>query len=248
VTVIGAALSWPGVALAGGLPGVELIAFKSSYKQIYPSALARLGLRSFAFPRRAVGEISWYSGVARGGCQCSRHRGASVQYQQVPEGSGNFVMTDDSRERRSARVDWWLVRFRRTLPLPRAWHVRRDIRHINKIYVRFIANATGQEREQLTAEWAFERTLVDERHRGLETERLQKKADRFYVPLPLLASDHWQKGPTGVWYLTPDGAEKVRRAIYEERKQRQQIWMPWIAAAVGVIGTLTGLILALKNG
>jgi len=157
-------------------------------------------------------------------------------------------MIDFSQEHRSQRLDWWMVRFRRKLPLPRAWHLRRDIRYINKIYVRFIANATGQEREQLASEWAFERTLIDERHRGLETERLQKTADRFYVPLPLLPSDNWERGPTGTWYLTPEGAEKVRRAIYEERKQRQEIWVPWIAAAVGVIGALTGLILALEKG
>jgi len=157
-------------------------------------------------------------------------------------------MVDYSQEHRSQRLGWWIVRFRRMLPLPRTWHLRRDIRHINNIYVRFIANATGQEREHLAAEWAFERTLIDERHRGLETERLQKKADRFYVPLPLLASDKWERGPTGTWYLTPEGAEKVRRAIYEERKRRQDIWVPWIAAAVGILGTLTGFILAVKKG
>ncbi|HJY83008.1 MAG TPA: hypothetical protein VKK81_18240 [Candidatus Binatia bacterium] len=158
------------------------------------------------------------------------------------------MISDYSRDRCSQRLDWWLVRFRRALPLPRAWHLRRDVRHINRIYVRFIANATGQEREHLAAEWALERTLIDERHRGLETERLQKKADRFYVPLPLLASDQWERGPTGTWYLTPAGAEKVRIAIYEERKRRQEIWMPWIAAAIGILGTATGLILALAKG
>jgi len=157
-------------------------------------------------------------------------------------------MTEYTKELRSQRLDWWLVRVRRQLPLPRAWHLRRDVRHINKIYVRFIANATGQEREHLAAEWAFERTLIDERHREMETERLQKKADRFYVPLPLLSSDNWERGPTGTWSLTPEGAEKVRRAIYEERKRRQEIWVPWIAAAVGVLGVLTGLILALEKG
>ncbi|MBI3801526.1 MAG: hypothetical protein HY268_31720 [Deltaproteobacteria bacterium] len=157
-------------------------------------------------------------------------------------------MLDSAEQRRSQRLDWWMVRFRRKLPLPRAWHLRRDVRHINKIYVRFIANATGQEREQLAAEWAFEKTLIDERHRGLETERLQRAADRFYVPLPLRASEQWEKGPTGTWYLTPEGAGQVRRAIYEERKRRQEIWVPWIAAAVGVIGALTGLILAAKRG
>jgi len=157
-------------------------------------------------------------------------------------------MTEYTKELRSQRLDWWLVRVRRQLPLPRAWHLRRDVRHINKIYVRFIANARGQEREHLAAEWAFERTLIDERHRGLETERLQKQADRFYVPLPLLASDQWARGPTGMWYLTPEGAAQVRSVIYAERKRRQEIWIPWIAAAVGVIGTVTGLILALTKG
>jgi len=179
---------------------------------------------------------------------CVRHRIAPGQYSLALSGSGKFVISDYSRDRCSQRLDWWLVRFRRALPLPRAWHLRRDVRHINRIYVRFIANATGQEREHLAAEWALERTLIDERHRGLETERLQKKADRFYVPLPLLASDQWERGPTGTWYLTPAGAEKVRIAIYEERKRRQEIWMPWIAAAIGILGTATGLILALAKG
>ncbi len=157
-------------------------------------------------------------------------------------------MIEHTKELRSQRLDWWLVRFRRQLPLPRAWHLRRDVRHINQIYVRFIANATGQEREHLAAEWAFEKTLIDERHRGLETERLQKQADRFYVPLPVLSSDQWERGPIGTWYLTSEGAAKVRSAIYKERKRRQEIWVPWIAATVGVIGVLTGLILALTKG
>lgn len=176
------------------------------------------------------------------------HNIAPGQCHPASSGSCKFVMIDSATERRSQRLAWWLVRFRRQLPLPRAWHLRRDVRYINKIYVRFIANATGQEREQLAAEWALERTLIDERHRGIETERLQRAADRFYVPLPVLASDNWERGPTGTWYLTPEGAEQVRRAIYEERKRRQEIWVPWIAAAVGVIGTLTGLILALTKG
>ncbi len=176
------------------------------------------------------------------------HSIAPGQSQPSPRGSGNFVMSEYAKGHYSQRLDWWLVRFRRQLPLPRAWHLRRDVRHINKIYVRFIANATGQEREHLAAEWAFEKTLIDERHRGLETERLQKQADRFYVPLPLLSSDHWERGPIGTWYLTPEGAAKVRSAIYEQRKRRQEIWVPWIAATVGVIGVLTGLILALTKG
>jgi hypothetical protein len=157
-------------------------------------------------------------------------------------------MIDYSQYRQSQRLDWWLVRFRRKLPLPRAWHLRRDVRHINQLYVRFIANATGPEREHLMTEWAFEKTLIEERHRGLETERLQKRADRFYVPLPLRSAEHWEQGPTGTWYLTSEGAEQVRGAIYEERKRRHEIWVPWIAAAVGVIGALTGLILAVKKG
>ncbi len=157
-------------------------------------------------------------------------------------------MSEHATERISQRLDWWLVRFRRQLPLPRAWHLRRDVRHINQLYVRFIANATGQEREHLAAEWAFEKTLIDEQHRGLETERLQKQADRCYVPLPVLSSAHWERGPIGTWYLTPEGEAKVRRAIYEERNRRQDIWVPWLAATVGGIGVVTGLILALTKG
>ena len=158
-------------------------------------------------------------------------------------------MVDNSKENPSQRLGRYTTRLRRKLPLPRAWHLRMDLHRIDKIYAPLVANATGQEREQLDSAWAFERILIDEEHQGIVTERLQKKANRLLIPTPLISSDNWERGPnTGIWYLTSEGASRVRRAIHEERKRRQEIWLPGLAVVVGVISAFIGLVLALKKG
>lgn len=166
-----------------------------------------------------------------------------------PHEAGKSYTDAHAPSRRFQGLRGWLSRCRHKLPLPRARHLRMDGRRINRLYVSLITHATGQEREALVAEWEVERMVLDEEQRGLLTEQLQKKATRCAVPLPLLSSAQWERGPhTGLWYLTPEGTEQVRRAVYEERKRRREIWVPWLLAVVGVLGTLTGLILAVKKG
>ena len=166
-----------------------------------------------------------------------------------PQEVGEIYIGAYAPTRRFQGLRGWMSRCRHKLPLPRAWHLRVDGRRVNRLYVSLITHATGQEREALAVEWGVERAVVDEAQRSLLTEQLQKKATRFVVSLPLLSSVQWERGPhTGLWYLTPEGTEQIRCAIYEERKRRQGIWGPWIMAGVGVLGTLIGLILAVKKG
>jgi len=164
-------------------------------------------------------------------------------------GTGNKLYGLYTPPRRHRGLRGWLSRFRGKLPLPRAWHLRRDVRRIDRLYVSLIAHATGEERESLKAEWELEREAADEAQRGLVTEQLQKKATRLAVSLPLLSSAQWERGfHTSLWYLVPEGTEQVRKAIHEERRRRREIWVPWFTAVIGVLGTLTGLILAYKKG
>jgi hypothetical protein len=86
--------------------------------------------------------------------------------------------------------------------------------------------------------------LVD--HKITQVVYTIEEFKEFANPLSLRSSDHWEKGPPV--FGTSHQHKKVRRAINEERKRQQEIWVPWIAAAVGVIGALTGLILALTKG
>lgn len=65
-------------------------------------------------------------------------------------------MVDNSKENPSQRLGRYTTRFRRKLPLPRAWHLRMDLHRIDKLYAPLVANAMGQEREQLDSAWAFE--------------------------------------------------------------------------------------------
>src|SRR5947209_3731592 len=71
-------------------------------------------------------------------------------------GTGNKLYGLYTPPRRHRGLRGWLSRCRGKLPLPRAWHLRRDVRRIDRLYVSLIAHATGQEREGLKAEWEVE--------------------------------------------------------------------------------------------
>ena len=157
-------------------------------------------------------------------------------------------MIDHAREQRVPRLESSSLHLWKKVPLPRVWQLRFELQRIDKLYASLVANATKLDRERLDAEWALERLRIDEEQQGIVTERLRKAADRLLIPLPVISSDHWERGPqTGIWYLTSEGAAKVRRALHEERKRRQEIWLPWLAVVVGLLGALIGLVVALKE-
>jgi hypothetical protein len=158
-------------------------------------------------------------------------------------------MIDHAKDQRVLRLESSSPYLWKKVPLPRAWQLHFELQRIDKLYTCLVANAVESDRERLDAEWALERLRVDEEQQGIVTERLRRNATRLLIPLPVISSENWERGAqTGIWHLTSEGAAKVRRALHEERKRRQEIWLPWLAVVVGLIGASIGLVVALKEG
>jgi len=158
-------------------------------------------------------------------------------------------MIDHAKDQRVLRLESSSPYLWKKVPLPRAWQLHFELQHIDKLYASLVANAVELDRERLDAEWALERLRIDEEQQGIVTERLRRNATRLLIPLPVISSENWERGSqTGIWHLTSEGAAKVRRALHEERKRRQDIWLPWLAVVVGLIGASIGLVVTLKEG
>lgn len=94
------------------------------------------------------------------------------------------------------------------------------------------------------------------------TEQLLKEAHKLWVPVPesrvheggdWRVTEDWEEGPSP-WeplYLSPRGIGKIRAAIREEvrwRMEKRQSWLPFVAAATGIVGALTGLFAVVGAG
>jgi hypothetical protein len=88
--------------------------------------------------------------------------------------------------------------------------------------------------------------------RLIQTDYYRSKADRLLVPMPsfedpkMYARIEWDKDVLEPRYLTDDGLRAIRAAIREEEKHRRERVSYWFAIAVGLIGSIAGLISAFK--
>lgn|GEM_PF-855037 len=86
-----------------------------------------------------------------------------------------------------------------------------------------------------------------------QTEYFRRKADRLLVQMPSFEEEgiyeqvEWDKDIRQPIYLTDKGFKFVRDAIREEQKHRRESVNYWFAIAVGVIGSIAGLISAFKQ-
>lgn len=89
-------------------------------------------------------------------------------------------------------------------------------------------------------------------HRLILTDYYKGRAQELFVEMPDLSEEgNYQKvdydsDPHEPKYLTDSGLRKVKAAIREELKHRREASGYWIAAIVGLIGSLTGLASVLK--
>lgn len=89
-------------------------------------------------------------------------------------------------------------------------------------------------------------------HRLILTDYYKGRTRQLFVEMPSLnEEDNYQKvdfdsDPREPKYLTDAGLRKVRASIREELKHRREASGYWIAAVVGLIGSLTGLASVLK--
>ena len=97
----------------------------------------------------------------------------------------------------------------------------------------------------LDEEAYFEYSMAQEEIDMLITDRLTSKARKLILPLPAFENEEmWKKchDLSSRFVLTSKGIAELRKNIRSERKDRRDVYIPWIAIAIGLIGALTGLL------
>ena len=119
--------------------------------------------------------------------------------------------------------------------LPRSWALHAEIRGINRAYRPCIAQAKGEEREDLLDRHQHELGYVYEELEELQTQRLLRQAWRYYIVAPekpWKREDHkddtWEYGwLSDTWHLKRAGIAALQRQIEEAKKRRREAWEAW---------------------
>ncbi|MBI5062742.1 MAG: hypothetical protein HZB87_04550 [Desulfatitalea sp.] len=94
----------------------------------------------------------------------------------------------------------------------------------------------------------FEQRLIDEEISILTTERLIRRAQRYFVPIPSVKEDGmWTKCEftENRYILTSSGISKVRSLLRSEYKEGLEFILKILAALTGIVGAITGLVAVL---
>jgi hypothetical protein len=104
------------------------------------------------------------------------------------------------------------------------------------------------------SDWAGDRDLTEWELDGLLTQKLTSRAIELDVPLPHYPAydkdkadwdrtEHWYRRPTdGRFVLTQHGRDHVGDLIWKKEERGYNRWSRWVTLAIGLIGTLTGLV------
>lgn len=90
-------------------------------------------------------------------------------------------------------------------------------------------------------------------NRSLITANYRRIAGKLSVPMPdindarMYEAVEMEKTDQSTKYLTAAGEAFIRAAIREEKKHRREAVGYWFGIAVGLIGSITGLVSALKS-
>ena len=85
---------------------------------------------------------------------------------------------------------------------------------------------------------------TQEELRTLTQRYLLATATKLMVPIPDMKKEgveFWEQRD-GCYTLTDQGIAHLKTAIRVERKQRTEVYMPWVFALTGLIGAMTGLL------
>lgn len=128
---------------------------------------------------------------------------------------------------------------------------RWNLRKLNKKYeqvAKFYAEKekeakTSEDKQLLRDEEGSEIIPIQEEIDALQTKRFCQLADKLLVPTPdLKNTEMWQEkhysyGRT----LTDKGIWEVKKLIRQEKRERREGFVVWLAALTGIIGAITGL-------
>lgn len=102
---------------------------------------------------------------------------------------------------------------------------------------------SGEKLELLRAEVSSEIWPVFEKINALKTRRFRQISNRLMVPMPESKDKELWKdlGYVGGRALTDKGFWELNKLIRQEKRERREGFVVWLAALTGIIGALTGL-------
>ncbi len=132
------------------------------------------------------------------------------------------------------------------------WRLHQLLREKDKtqlFYFRKIKKMELEKRNQseidvLISEAFHERNFIDEEISLITTVYLTRCASRNLLPLPDYGDDSaWIKCQFQNRYvLTNERITALRSALRNEAKECRDMFLPWVALGIGLIGSMTGLI------
>jgi hypothetical protein len=122
-------------------------------------------------------------------------------------------------------------------------NLEKECNRIEKNFEERKKGLSGEQLELLHAEVSNEIWPVSEKIDALKTRRFRQIANRLMVPLPESKDKElWQNlHCIGGRALTDKGFWELKKLIRQEKRERREGFVVWLAALTGIIGTLTGL-------
>lgn len=125
----------------------------------------------------------------------------------------------------------------------------KECNRIEKNFEKHKKGLSGEHLELLRAEVSSEIWPVFEKIDALKTRRFRQIASRLMVPLPeskdkeLWKDLHYAQGRA----LTDKGFWELKKLIRQEKRERREGFVIWLAALTGIIGATTGLAAVLSR-
>jgi aspartate/methionine/tyrosine aminotransferase len=144
--------------------------------------------------------------------------------------------------------------------MPLLWQLRYKRWRIERSYAKKFKElrrrkVPSSELQEVSAEEHFDLKDIDEWIEQVLADRLRRQANSLDIELPDWPNkEMWQSSDDGEFvYLTNKGRAHVRRLVAEEKTRRFEVktlwvtrfWLPLLAALVGIIGAITGLVAVL---
>ena len=135
---------------------------------------------------------------------------------------------------------------RRKLPLPRTWHIRLELRYLERVSQHYLDKANTQaEKQDIYGERDLEKAPLLDELEFIASRRLLRKAKRLRVDVRLQNEmDRKLSQYIGKTYLTQAGFSKVRAAIRTEKKARNAAWAElraWLTLIFALLGAVAGI-------
>ncbi len=120
---------------------------------------------------------------------------------------------------------------------------------IQKQYAKYKKGLSGSKLQEVDSEEGSEIWPVLEEIDRLKSRRLCQIADRLMVPLPdIQDKEQWKEQSYGQGrVLTSKGLWELRKLVREEKRERREGFVVWLAALTGIIGAMTGLAAVLSR-